>query len=252
MSKPGQLSRPVSLGATLLALVLGFAVGHHLGAQPDAAAKPASVGPDTAKRYRIPVSTSQPSWGPVDALVTIVQWCDLPDAGCRAIEPAVESLRKRHGNELRLVFRHYARPSQASALGHKFARVVHEQAGKFWEARRLLLEHTGELTRADVERYTAQLELDWPAVRAALDGSQQAGHITADRLFADMFDVRDAPAFFVNGRPLAGTPTLQSLESLVVEELARAKQLVSQGVPKDGVYAQLTKNGAWNPKVAAR
>jgi protein-disulfide isomerase len=206
---------------------------------------------DGLKRYRIPVSSSQPSLGPADALVTIVEWCDLPDAGCSAVDPTLDALRAQFPNELRLVFRHYARPNESSALAHKFARAAHEQGGKFWEARRLLLAHRGDVTQADVERYAGRLGLDWKAVSTAMAANQQTGHITADRLFAGMFDVRDAPALFVNGRPLEGTPTADALEALIIEELARGRQLVASGVRKDEVYAQLTKDGAWNRRPAA-
>jgi protein-disulfide isomerase len=237
-----------------VALASGVFVGYSLGtpkkqteqAAPAVAQAPAALG--EVKRYKIPVSSSQPSLGPADALVTLVQWCDFPDPACAAQEPVIQAVMSRNEGLVRLLFRHYGRPDNpGSALAHQFLAASHTHGGKFWEARKLLFAHRGELTRQHVERYAGMLGLNWPSITKAIDDHEFATVITADRLFAGMFDVTEVPALFVNGRPVKAPVTQASLEALVQEELKHGVQLVAGGVPKTEVYAELTKKGVWTP-----
>jgi protein-disulfide isomerase len=257
-----QVSRSTSMMLALVAFAAAAVLGRSLGT-PHGESEPvpnelAAVVPAQARKpaeknggelvYKIPVSISQARLGPADALVTLVQWCDLPDAGCEAAEPVVQALLKEHPAELSLVFRHYLSDTRPdSARAHQFSRVAHEHAGKFWEARALLLAHSGPVTDLDLEKMAGKLGLDWAASKKAMDDGTFSGHVAADRMFAEMFDVHQTPAFFANGRPLSGAPSEASLRALVEGELARARKLVATGVQKDALYAELTKNGVWNP-----
>jgi protein-disulfide isomerase len=241
------------LGA--LALLAAIAVASNAGTRSKPAAKQLAAAkvaaprlPESAQaveRFQIPVTRSQPSRGPSDAIVTIVEWCDLSAGPCAKSDAMLEQVLARSGGRARRVFRHFAQPTRGSQLAHQLARIGHEQAGKFWEARALMSQSAAEPTAQDIERYTAQLGLDPSAVRAALERGTHAGHVTADRVFAQMFGVYSAPALFVNGRRLAQPFSLAALQIMVDDELAYAEQLVGRGVPKEQVYAELTKNGTW-------
>jgi protein-disulfide isomerase len=201
---------------------------------------------DNSMIFKIPVSPSQPSQGTEEALVTVVQWCDFPDPACKQSDPVLQKLLKRYPSELRLVFRHYVSATRKdSALAHQFSRAAFEQSGKFWEARALLLAHQGEVTHADLERYAGELGMDWSVVKKALDAGTFSGHLAADRMFAEMFDVKASGALFVNGRPVSASE--QTLDALIKEELARANKLLAGGVQKAELYAELTKHGTWRP-----
>jgi len=241
------------LGALALLAAVAVASSAAIGGKPAptraAVAKTAAAqrlpSPQGAERFQIPVTRSQPSRGPSDAIVTIVEWCDLRAGACARSDAAIEQVLARSGEPVRRVFRHFAQPTRGSQLGHQLARIAHEQAGKFWEARALLSQSDAEPTAPDIERVAEQLGLDASATRAALERGTHAGHVTADRVFAQMFGVDSAPALFVNGRRLEQPVSLAALQSLVDDELAYAKQLVGRGVPKEQVYAELTKNGTW-------
>lgn len=247
----------VGLGASAVALASGIFLGYSLGSPARAkqaapavaqAPAPAAAPLGAVKRYKIPVSSSQPSLGPADALVTLVQWCDFPDPACAAQEPAIKAVMSKNEGLVRLLFRHYGRPENpGSALAHQFLAAAHTHGGKFWEARNLLFSHRGELSRVHLERYAGMLGLDWPSISKSIDSHEFATVITSDRLFASMFDVTEVPALFVNGRPLQAPVTPASLAALVDEELKNGVQLVAGGVPKTEIYAELTKRGVWTP-----
>lgn len=269
MSGPKPNSRVVLIGSAL-ALCAGWVVGHLAASgspaeqaaavQPGDAASPSTtdragampsqrgaVGTagDGIERFQVPVSPSQPSRGPADAIVTIVEWCDLEGAACRSTQTLLSQVVARYGAQVRVVFRHFAHPARESQLAHQFARIAHTQAGKFWEAQGLLLASERAVTRADVERYAQQLGLNIEAVRRSLDARDQTGYIAADRLFAQMFGVEEAPALFVNGRRLGREASLPEMQRVIDDEIARAGALVARGVARDQVYAELTKHGIW-------
>ena len=251
--KHNDIQKSVAALACVVAVAFGGGLGHFLSnlyeARPAAPAPTAAVATakksGDVKRYKIPVSSAQPVQGPSDALITIVEWCDIPDPACSAIEPALQAARKRYPELVRLVYRHFGRPGQpGSALAHQFLAAAFTQFGKFWEARALLMAHQGELTRADLERYAGQLGMDWTAVAKAIDDHSYAPVITTDRLFATMFSVEDSPAVFVNGRRMERvTPVL--LDQMIDEEFENTVQLIARGVQAENIYAELTKKGVW-------
>jgi protein-disulfide isomerase len=192
--------------------------------------------------YKIPVTMSQPSLGPDDALVTFVLWCDLPDSGCAALDTALTALRAKHPGDVRVVFRHFAAGSDTTA--HHLAQVAF-QRGKFWEARERIQQHSGALRPADVERIAKEVGLDSASTRSAVEARTHAGHIAADRIFAGMFQIQAAPALFANGRRINAPLSREAVERAFEREAEQARKLLAQGVARSELYGELTKNGIW-------
>jgi protein-disulfide isomerase len=246
------LSGLVLVAAVGSALHLSSARRGGVTAHSSAPPSTASMSTRAVSRFKVPVTASQPVKGSAEALVTIVEWCNLLGPECEAVDPIVDAVLKEYGDRVRLVFRHYL-PASAPPVADEFARIAFEQAGKFWEARDLLRQGGTETpSPAQLEGYAKQLGLDWNAARAALAQHTHTGHVVADRLFAEMFDVHAVPAFFVNGRRVAGEATLPAFKAVIDDEIQRATQLVAHGVPKNQIYAELTKNGTWKQLSATR
>lgn len=259
MSEPSAKSTRVVLILAAVALVAGLVLGRSLNlsgtqpaepqpATPVAAAVPTPApAPDTAatiKRYQVPVSPSQPTKGPADAVVTIVEWCDFSSPECRKVESVLTTVLAKYPHEVRLAFRHFVDPT-GNPEAHEFTRIAFDRAGKFWEAKAIMMGTSSEPGRAELQKYAAELKMDWADTEAALDKHSHAGPVIADRTFAQMFGVQAAPALIVNGRRLQGEISVASLTALVDDEIARSQALVSAGIAKDKVYAELTKNGVW-------
>lgn len=77
--------------------------------------EPTSAPTDPVTRYKVPVTRSQPSIGPSDALVTIIEWCDLYGRACRESDALLAEALARHPREVRRVFRHFAGADRADA-----------------------------------------------------------------------------------------------------------------------------------------
>ena len=101
---------------------------------PGDAAHHAQGEPDPAKAYRVPTDL-RPQVGPDDALVTIVEFSDFQCPFCSRVEPTIQALRRRYGNDLRVVWRNGPLPFHDHAqLAAEAAMEAYAQRGHdgFW------------------------------------------------------------------------------------------------------------------------
>lgn len=201
-----------------------------------------AVGEGEVARYKIAVTQAQPSAGPSDALVTIVEWCDVYGEPCRKVDALLTAALEHRPLEVRRVFRGLGSPTDALVL--EVAHAAHEQ-GKFWELRERLagLDHSPSLS--ELERHVEAIGMKWSKVKRALERRTYSGAIAADRALASAVGVRGAAALYVNGRPLDGEITVARLSAMIEEEAARARVLMNDGAAREDIYAEIIKPAAW-------
>lgn len=265
--------RPLQVfGGVALALGLGFGGGflwkRPAASSPEQIAEPAAsrstetpttkAPADANLRYQIPVSDTQPQRGPADALVTVVEWCDLRGAPCRAADKLMSELMAEYAGDLRWVHRHLIDRDHfaESHHAHAFARGAFQHPDvddqeKFWLVREklLALPDGAVLDDAALRRIAQEIGVDFEEIEKGVQSKAYAGGLSIDTAFASRFGVAAGPGFFVNGRPVrtAASPaeTKAALKALVEQELASARTLVESGVAKSAVYDELTKDGLW-------
>ena len=240
----------------LLAIVMaigGFALGHVVGSRSttdtevaeDAQAADVIVAGDV-ERFKIPVTDAQPSKGPKDALVTIVEFSEFQCPFCARVLPTTKQVIDTYGDKVRVVWRNNplsfhnnAAPAAAVAM------EAHAQGGndKFWEVHDVLFANQKALGRAELEGYAEKAGLDAEKVKKALDEGTHTKAIQADQAIASQVGARGTPYFFVNGRQLRGAQPFAGFQKIIDEEIATAEALLKQGVTKAQMYATLTKDG---------
>lgn len=235
----------------ILAFGVAFAAGSFVGVDPGSLTEGSVVPPrdetpiSEDERYKIPVSMSQPARGAAHPLVTLVEWCDLSGPACQQADKTVTALLGEYP-ELRHVWRHFpAQAAQESLVTHEAARIVHEQAGKFWELRSLFLQQATSPSRESVRNLSTQVGMDVQALDAALEKRTYLGSVAADGMFAAKFGVTASPTFFVNGHRFAGTPTRARLKRLIEREQTHAQAMLDSGVARDKLYEEITREGRW-------
>jgi len=201
-------------------------------------------GPD---RFKVPVSTAQPSkGGKEDSLVTIVQWSDFQCPFCTRVEPTLDQIQKDYGNKVRVVWRNNPLPFHKDAMpAAEAALEAFAQGGadKFWAMHKKLFDNQRALSRADIEKYGQEVGLDMGKLKQALDQHTHQAKIKADQELAQKLGAGGTPAFFINGRFLSGAQPLPRFKEVIDDELKRVEKLIASGTPKSKVYAALTKNG---------
>ncbi|NOH03322.1 MAG: thioredoxin domain-containing protein [Chloroflexi bacterium] len=102
-----------------------------------------------------PVSAADFSFGPADAPVTLIEYCDFQSQGCKAMASIAAELMKNRG-DLRFVFRPppligVLDKSEASVL----AALAADEQGKFWEMYGLLFAKHSEWTSLSLSQFNA-------------------------------------------------------------------------------------------------
>ena len=244
--------------SVLLAIVMaigGFMLGHVVGSRSgtdtgtsevaeEAQAADVKIA-DDAERFKVPVTSAQPSKGPSDALVTIVEFSEFQCPFCARVLPTMKQIEETYGDKVRIVWRNNplafhnnAAPAAAVAM-EAFAQGGND---KFWELHDVLFENQKALGRAELEEYAKAAGLDMDKVKKALDEGTHAKVISEDQAVANTFGARGTPYFFVNGRQLRGAMPFPSFKAVIDEEIGKAEALMAKGVKKEQLYATIIKD----------
>jgi protein-disulfide isomerase len=178
--------------------------------------------PDPNAVYRVPVG-NEPSKGPANALVTIVQVSDFECPFCGRVEPTVDQIRERYGNDVRVVWFNNPLPfHQNAGPAANAALEVYEQGGnqKFWQYHAKLFENQRTLTRENLEQWAQELGgINMAQFRAAMDSNEHSEDIEAHQTLARQLGATGTPSFFINGRNVRGAQPLQAFTAVIDEEL---------------------------------
>jgi protein-disulfide isomerase len=209
--------------------------------------------PDKALTYSIAVD-GYASDGPVDAKVTLVMAQDYADPFSQRSRNTLEELRKKYGNDLRIVFRNmvvHPRNAMASALASCAAlkqKAFDTMEEKLWGQ---FGQRQWDLSDIDLGNGPQKC---WDTVEGCKNvvGFATEAGLKVDRFKADMracvqtveddmtdlkkFAVQATPTFFINGRHLAGAQPTQNFETIVDEELAKANERIKKGTAKARYY----------------
>jgi protein-disulfide isomerase len=174
------------------------------------------------KLYRIPLEGS-PSTGPADAQVTIVEFIDFMSPACQTAAPTVRKIQEAYQGKIRLVIKYLPGKSRESHDAAEASLAAGAQ-DKYWQMHDLLLAPGAKFDRDGLVGMATRLGLDLKRFAADLDGVRHVERLEQDKSLAAAMNVAETPAFFLNGRKLAGKADFASLKTAIDEELGRAKR----------------------------
>jgi protein-disulfide isomerase len=224
-----------------------------------AAPRPQRVEPDRQKMYSMPIE-GDPFDGPADAKVTLVKAYDYACPYCEKVRDTMDELRKRYGNDLRIVFKQFVvHPQTATAPALAFCAAAKQ--GKFLQMDQLLWDKGFKARQFDKDAQAeagGQTQRCWESTAGCpiVVGFAQELGLNVDKFKADMKgecqaliqkDQRDlqalgvgaTPSFFVNGRFMSGAMPIDNFAALIDEELKKANEKIASGVPAASFYQQV-------------
>jgi protein-disulfide isomerase len=211
-------AKPATLHLPFVARIAAAAGVRRLDVTLPTSMTKTSVDEDNGRSVVIPVGGS-PARGPSNAPVTIVEFTDYECPFCVRVKETIEALDQAYPGKLRWVIKQ--RPMEfhpRARLAAAAALEAHAQ-GKFWPYHGLLVEHTNALDRASLERYAAEVALDMPRFRAALDQGLHEATIDLESEQGERAGLNGVPAFAINGRALVGAQPVESFRELIDREL---------------------------------
>ena len=229
------------------------------GGRPGAAQpqRPSRPEPDKAKTYAMPVD-GDPFEGPADAKVTIVKAYDYACPYCEKVRDTMDELRKKYGNDVRVVYKQFVVHPQVATAG-ALAFCAASRQGKAIEMDRLLWEKGFKQRQFDKDAageggqpggkcwdsaagcpvvlgFAQELGLDQNKMKA--DMKECNALIQKDMRELQSLGVGATPSFFINGRFVAGAMPIDNFTSLIDEELKKANERIQQGTPQKDYYQQ--------------
>ena len=172
-------------------------------------------------RAILQVDDAEPSKGPADAPIVIVEYSDFECPFCARAQPAVAQVLKEYGDRVKLVFRDFPLPIHDNANMAAQAAACADEQDRYWDYHDVLFINYRALRPEDLPRYASALGLDTAAFEACLGSQRHAGGVETDLASGREHGVTGTPAFFINGRMLSGSKPFSAFQELIEEELDR-------------------------------
>jgi len=150
-------------------------------------------------------TTDDPSLGPIDAPLTIVEFLDFECPFCLEMFPIIREFVAAHPEQIRYIVRDFPlediHPDARRAA--EAAACAHDQ-DRFWSYHDKLFQNQTALTEDDLFEYAQAVGLDNDQFTRCLNNGEQSGEVQADFAAGLAAGVVGTPTFFVNGRKFEG------------------------------------------------
>lgn len=209
--------------------LLGLGTGYSLWGgkvpveeQPTAVAQnPVIVQPTAVSRYSVETD-DDPSVGPADALITIIEFSDYQCPFCKRWHDEVfDRLMANYPGQIRFVYRDFPLTSiHPGALPSAEAANCAGEQDAYWEYYRAIFTNQYNMDTAGLTQYAVDLELDTEAFTACLEEHRYQAEVQADMQYAISIGVQSTPTFFVNGIIVVGAQPYEVFKQIIDQELA--------------------------------
>jgi protein-disulfide isomerase len=177
---------------------------------------------DYDRIYAIPLDGA-PVRGKPDAPVTIVEFSDFQCPFCARTQPMLDEARKKYGERLRIVYKHFPLSFHPAAMPAAVASAAAQEQGKFWELHDVLFQQGQSLSADRFDDYAKQAGLDVERFRKDLaeKHAEFERRVQQDYRHGLEADVRGTPTLYVNGRKLRER-SLEGMSAQIDAELGKS------------------------------
>lgn len=171
------------------------------------------------------IGFGNPSRGPRDAALTIVEFGDYSCAPCAEIEASIAAVLATHPKDVRVVWKDFPNTviHPGSFKAAMAARCAGEQ-GAFWEYHDLLLQNYLSVTESNLTPFAAELKLDTVEFESCLASNKMQGLIERDFIEGQRLRIDGTPYLFVGTRRVSGYLDPEQLLGFVQGELDLLKK----------------------------
>jgi len=180
----------------------------------------APVDPDEIVRYEIDIYEDDPTLGPEDALITMIEFSDYECPFCRRfyIETFGEIMTTYEG-QIRYIYKDFPLSFHASARPAANAALCAHEQDAFWDYRGKLFSMEMSLDNDAYLQFAEDLNLDMDAFTECLEEDRYDDRVMADYNFAADLGVSSTPTFFINGIPVIGAQPFEAFKQWIDFEL---------------------------------
>ena len=164
----------------------------------------------------LPVSADDdPSVGPANAPVTIVEFSDFRCPYCKLSVPLIKEILAKYPGKVRVVYRDYPGPNHPHALQAAEAAQCAGDQGKFWEYHDSLFDRQARGTGWNFTELAKEIGLNQDAFATCLNTGRYREEVAKDLHDGFKLGVTSTPTFFINGRPLVGARPFAEFQAVI-------------------------------------
>ncbi|MFC1687038.1 DsbA family protein [Patescibacteria group bacterium] len=164
------------------------------------------------------VTSDDPSLGPKDAKVTIVEFGDFQCPFCREVFPTVREVLSLYEGQIRYIWRDFPVSSEhpQAALAASAGECVAEQdVDKFWSFHDQLFINQSDLSQEALIRYAQGVGVDVNDFSECLLEEKYLQEVIFDYNDGIAAGVTGTPTFFINGRRISGVIPLNVFKDII-------------------------------------
>jgi len=181
--------------------------------------------PATDSNSLSPVTDDDPSMGPEDALVTIVEFSDYQCPYCQMwYQEVLPRLMSEFAGKIRFIYRDFPLGGHPEAQPAAEAANCAGDQDAYWEFHNSIFSGLYGYGRSAYEQYAQELDLDIDKFTSCLDSRRHQAEVLEDYNDALRLGVQSTPTFFINDTQLIGAQPYETFKQMVEAELARAEQ----------------------------
>ena len=156
--------------------------------------------------------TSAPARGAGNATVTIVEYSDFQCPYCLRARPTLKKVLEEYPQQVNHVFKHFPLSFHKQAMNAHKATAAAEEQGKFWEMHDEIFALPKDLAPETMRKHAETLGLDMAKYDTDYGSEAIAKKIESDQKEGRSIGVRGTPAFFVNGKYMAGAQPYEAFK----------------------------------------
>ncbi|MFH1587006.1 MAG: thioredoxin domain-containing protein [Candidatus Diapherotrites archaeon] len=166
-----------------------------------------------------PYIENEPTLGPQDAKVTIVEFSDFECPFCADAAATVRQVVNEYDGKVKLVYKNFPivsiHPNSMAAA--EASECAYDQ-GKFWEYHNKLFENQENLGVASLRQYAADIGMNEGQFVDCLGSGSKNSEVNEDLSHGKIVGISGTPAFFINGKKMPNS-SINTFRSMINQEL---------------------------------
>lgn len=167
-------------------------------------------------------TTDDPSFGPKDSKIVIVEFSDFQCPFCQQAQVVVEQIRRNYSDKVLFIYRDFPIESiHPQSVTAAIAAECAAEQGYFWEMHDKIFANQSDLSEDNLKRLAIQVGLNNIQFTTCFDNRKYFDEVEQDFQDGLRAEVKATPTFFVNGRMIEGAVPYSLFEQVILDELSR-------------------------------
>lgn len=173
-------------------------------------------------RMDVPVKAFNPTTGPADAPITLIEYTDFQCPYCSRVQPTLQQVRDTYGDRVRFVFKNLPLPMHSQARLAAEAGLCAADQGQFWPLHDWMFDNHSDLGRDAIIAAAGEIGINTDELAVCIDNKTRAVEVQQDMDEARGLGISGTPGFLINGRILKGAVPFEAFADVINDELQKA------------------------------